>query len=385
MARQRRGGGFRPPELRGTLGTLLRTTLEQAGAVRDALERGARSRFDEARSQRRRKDTLAELGELVLDLIRRGEIDLTELPEAHDLVRQLDDLDADAPDDPDDRIAQPPTRRRFDARARDAEPARDDLRDLEPSRDDFRDREPSRDDLRDREPLRDDFRDRELSRDRSPFRDRESARDRSPFRDREPSRPASREHEPSRDRSALRDHEPAHSSARDHEPARDRSPFRDRPRAGADRDRSSSTGHDRPVPDRPGHDRPGHDRGPDDGTVSAIRDSHSAGTRSGPGASAGRWSPPKSSPPQRVWRPSLADDESPFDPRDPRDARDPSDSRPNRAASHDPNRAASHDPNRAVSHDPHRKGGIQFDDDEDLANYMHPDDVPPKPPSDDDR
>ena len=372
MARQRRGGGFRPPELRGTLGTLLRTTLEQAGAVRDALERGARSRFDEARTNRRRKDALAELGELVLDLIRRGEIDLTELPEAHDLVRQLDDLDADDPDDPDDRIAQPPTRRRFDARARDAEPARDDLRDLEPPRDDFRDREPARDDFRDREPARD----REPS--RSPFRDREPPRDRSPFRDREPSRPPSRDHEPSRDRSALRDHEPAHSS-RDHEPARDRSPFRDRPRAGAgaDRDRSSSTGTGH---DRSSHDRPSHDRDSDDGTVSAIRDSHSAGTRGGPGSGSGpgsgRWSPPKPSSPQRVWRPSLTDDEPPFDARDPRDPRDPGDSRPNRAA---------HDPHRAVSHDPHRKGGIQFDDDEDLANYMHPDDVPPKPPSDDDR
>src|SRR5258705_1993657 len=95
MARQRRGG-FRPPELRGTLGTLLRTTWEQAGVVRDALERGARegrSRLDEARANRRRLDALAELGELVLDLIRRGEIDLGELPEAKDLVRRLDELD----------------------------------------------------------------------------------------------------------------------------------------------------------------------------------------------------------------------------------------------------------------------------------------------------
>ncbi|HWU89387.1 MAG TPA: hypothetical protein VN253_19135 [Kofleriaceae bacterium] len=131
MARQRRGGGFRPPEIRGTLGTLLRTTLEQAGVVRDALERSARegrSRLDEALSGRRRKDALAELGELVLDLIRRGEIDLGELPEAQDLVRHLDELDAGAgagvgdsadADDPDDRIAKPPTRRRFDARSRD--------------------------------------------------------------------------------------------------------------------------------------------------------------------------------------------------------------------------------------------------------------------------
>ena len=84
MARQRRGG-FRPPELRGTLGTLLRTTLAQAGAVREVLERGARegrSRLDGVLANRRRQDAIAELGEIVLDLIRRGEIDLGELPES---------------------------------------------------------------------------------------------------------------------------------------------------------------------------------------------------------------------------------------------------------------------------------------------------------------
>lgn len=98
MARQRRGGSgsFKAPELRGTLGTLLRTTLQQAGAVREALERGARegrSRLDDLRSNRRRTDALAELGELVLGLIRDGEIDLGELPEARELVRFLDELD----------------------------------------------------------------------------------------------------------------------------------------------------------------------------------------------------------------------------------------------------------------------------------------------------
>src|SRR5512146_1531664 len=122
MASKRRGG-FRPPELRGTLGTLLRTTT---GVVRDALERGARegrARLDDVRSNRRRHDALAELGELVLDLIRRGEIDLTELPEARDLVRQLDELD-DAPTDQ----PEPPraTRRRFDDRAVRDTPADDD-------------------------------------------------------------------------------------------------------------------------------------------------------------------------------------------------------------------------------------------------------------------
>src|SRR5690348_3573009 len=113
----KRRGGFNPPELRGTLGTLLRTTT---GVVRDALERGARegrARLDDARANRRRHDALADLGELVLDLIRRGEIDLVELPEARDLVRQLDDLDAEPDDDP---PAPPPrassARRRFDDR-----------------------------------------------------------------------------------------------------------------------------------------------------------------------------------------------------------------------------------------------------------------------------
>jgi len=117
MARQRRGG-FKAPEVRGTLGTLLRTTLQQAGAVRDALERGARegrSRLDGVRAGRRRQEALAELGELVLELIRTGEIDLAELPEAAELVRHLDELDAN--DAPDDEIAQPSSRRRFDERA----------------------------------------------------------------------------------------------------------------------------------------------------------------------------------------------------------------------------------------------------------------------------
>ncbi|HEY1554013.1 MAG TPA: hypothetical protein VGF94_04215 [Kofleriaceae bacterium] len=94
MARQRRGGGLRPPELRGTLGTLLRTT-------REVLERGVssgRERLDEALSSRRREGLLAELGEIVLDLVRRGEIDLGELPEAREVVARLDDLDGDDAD-----------------------------------------------------------------------------------------------------------------------------------------------------------------------------------------------------------------------------------------------------------------------------------------------
>jgi hypothetical protein len=131
MARQRRrGGGFSPPELRGTLGTLLRTTLQQAGVVREALERGARegrARIDEFRSERsdgrRRQEALAELGEIVLELIRRGEIDVDELPEARNIVDHLDELDADEAAHNDQRDSSPtvapPSRRRFDDRDRD--------------------------------------------------------------------------------------------------------------------------------------------------------------------------------------------------------------------------------------------------------------------------
>jgi hypothetical protein len=115
MARQRRGG-FPTPELRGTLGTLLRTT-------REFLERGAREgreRLDEALSSRRRHDALADLGEIVLDLVRRGEIDVAELPEARDVIAQLDELDRGSPmdTDRDDDLqgAVGSSRRRFDDR-----------------------------------------------------------------------------------------------------------------------------------------------------------------------------------------------------------------------------------------------------------------------------
>lgn len=108
MARQRRGGGFRTPELKGTLGTLLRTT-------REVLERGAREgreRLDEALASRRRDAALAELGEVVLDLIRRGEVDVADLPEAREIVARLDELDEEESPAP---PPQPP-RDRFDRR-----------------------------------------------------------------------------------------------------------------------------------------------------------------------------------------------------------------------------------------------------------------------------
>jgi hypothetical protein len=107
MARQRRGG-FRPPELRGTLGTLLRTTLAQAG--------GLRARIDDALAGRRRSEALAELGEIVLDLIRRGEIELEQLPEARHLVAHLDEIDAEHGEHDGPDVAPAPSRSRFDDR-----------------------------------------------------------------------------------------------------------------------------------------------------------------------------------------------------------------------------------------------------------------------------
>jgi len=120
------GGTFRPPEIRGTLGTLLRTAIQQAGGVKDALTRSAqqgREKLDELRADKRRQDALADLGELVLDLIRRGEIDVAELPEAKDLIRQLDDIDADS-DEADITTTQPFNRNRFDDRGAPPTPTR---------------------------------------------------------------------------------------------------------------------------------------------------------------------------------------------------------------------------------------------------------------------
>lgn len=104
MARNRRG-----PEIRGTLGTLLRTTLQQASVVRDAIGRSV----DEVRRGGRRQEVLAELGEVVLELVQRGEIDLDELPEARPLVEEL--LGGDAPARRE--VATPPSRSRFDDRS----------------------------------------------------------------------------------------------------------------------------------------------------------------------------------------------------------------------------------------------------------------------------
>lgn len=140
MAAKRRGGsgGFRTPETRSTLGTLLRTAIQQAGGVKDALTRGAqqgRSKIEELRTDRRRHDALAELGELVLDLIRRGEIDVAELPEARDLIRALDEIDAEN-EESDIATTQPFNRGRFDDRGGAPSPSRPAPRPPAPARSD---------------------------------------------------------------------------------------------------------------------------------------------------------------------------------------------------------------------------------------------------------
>lgn len=85
---------------RGTLGTLLRTTLAQAGVVREVLERGARegrARLDDARRVRRRDQALIRLGEAVLEAVRAGEAqDLFDLPDVADALAEIDGLDAGA-------------------------------------------------------------------------------------------------------------------------------------------------------------------------------------------------------------------------------------------------------------------------------------------------
>jgi hypothetical protein len=121
-------GKRRPPEIRGTLGTLIRSALAQAGGVREVLERGVREgreRVDSWRGNARRTEALAELGEIVLDLVRRGEIDPNELPEARDAIRQLEELDGEEGDAGfREQIAQPPSRSRFDTRS--SRPSHDD-------------------------------------------------------------------------------------------------------------------------------------------------------------------------------------------------------------------------------------------------------------------
>jgi hypothetical protein len=124
MPPKRRGsrGPTRDVGPRGTLGTLLRSTLAQAGVFREVLERGARegrARLDDVRRSRRRDDALARLGEAVLEAVRAGDAqELFGLPEVADALAELDGLDAGAEDFAPEPTPErdPPIRTRFDRR-----------------------------------------------------------------------------------------------------------------------------------------------------------------------------------------------------------------------------------------------------------------------------
>jgi hypothetical protein len=105
--------GRRPvvTELKGTLGTLIRSTLEQVGVVTDAAREKARlgqRRIDEALLERKLKAALAEVGEVARGLVADGRIDAAAFPE---LSHALDRVEAlEAPIAELDESADEPTR-----------------------------------------------------------------------------------------------------------------------------------------------------------------------------------------------------------------------------------------------------------------------------------
>lgn len=92
------------------MGSLLRTTLEQVGAVKEAVEQQARGRgglIDQAMVQRRRKDAMAKLGEAVHRLAQSGELgELALDPKVGMLLEEIDAIDGDDGEDwqPDDDL-----------------------------------------------------------------------------------------------------------------------------------------------------------------------------------------------------------------------------------------------------------------------------------------
>ena len=98
--RRHRGGGAL--DIQGTLGTLLRTTLQQVGVVKDVVERQARSslaNLDQAMLQRKRRDALVRLGEAAYEVSRekgRGRAlgALADHAEVAEALAELEDIDA---------------------------------------------------------------------------------------------------------------------------------------------------------------------------------------------------------------------------------------------------------------------------------------------------
>jgi hypothetical protein len=95
MARGRRGGG--PPDLKGTLGTLLRSTLHQVGVVKDAALRGAEAQrvwLDGALLQRKHRDALARLGAEIYERVLSGQLrDLEGDPAVADSIAEIEELE----------------------------------------------------------------------------------------------------------------------------------------------------------------------------------------------------------------------------------------------------------------------------------------------------
>lgn len=94
--RRHRGGGAL--DIQGTLGTLLRTTLQQVGVVKDVVERQARSslaNLDQVMLQRKRRDALVRLGEVVYDLGRGRQLGaLADHAEVAEALAEIEDIDA---------------------------------------------------------------------------------------------------------------------------------------------------------------------------------------------------------------------------------------------------------------------------------------------------
>lgn len=93
MSSQRRGG---PPNLKGALGSIFRTTLEQVGVVKDAAlqqTRGSSGLVDQALASRRRRDAMTKLGEAIYERWRAG--DLAELGLDPDIGVLLEEIRAE--------------------------------------------------------------------------------------------------------------------------------------------------------------------------------------------------------------------------------------------------------------------------------------------------
>ena len=95
-----RGWGNAPPDLKGTLGTLLRTTLIQLGSLRDVavreLRAGSRELANRAPSLvgSGRTEVLASLGEIIYELAKSGELDLDDFPELASAIAELESIDS---------------------------------------------------------------------------------------------------------------------------------------------------------------------------------------------------------------------------------------------------------------------------------------------------